>query len=96
MAERFGPRPLRERFNSNIKVHYDLEDLRPMMRLQYHRMLLMVTAVWPNSFQAMVLIEKGDMPTQTSIREFDRRQLAEMRRPPRWLLRQLDAVHSHD
>ena len=91
-------RPLRQRFDSNIKVHYTLEDLRPTIRLQYRRMLLMVTRVpfQPNTFQALVLLENGQVPSQTSIREFDRRQLAEMRRPPTWLLHQYMEAYAHE
>lgn len=92
-TDRLGPRPLRERFRSNIKVHYDLEDLRTAMRLQYHRTLLMVTVVRAESFQALVLVENGKPPVASNIREFDRDQLRDMRRPPRWLTRQQDAIY---
>lgn len=93
-----SPRPLRQRFDSNIKVHYDLEDLHPTMRLKYRRMLLMVAKApfQPNTFQALVLMENGKVPSQSSIREFDRRQLAEMRRPPTWMLDQYEAMYGHD
>ena len=89
-------RPLRQRFESNIKVHYDLEDLRPGLRLQYRRMLLMVTAVWTDTFQGMALVENGGLPLSPAVRKFDRTQLVKMRRPPKWLLHQYEEVFSHD